>query len=154
MTEFTLSPIAYIENTRLQVEDDHWGGLKSRIVLVPSLPEESLLGIEEFSHLEIIFLFHLAPEDKVVTAARRPRNNPAWPRTGIFAQRAKNRPNRLGLATVRLFMREGRALYVLDLDAVDGTPVLDIKPVMSEFLPQGELCQPAWSHELMEHYWD
>jgi tRNA (Thr-GGU) A37 N-methylase len=48
---------------------------------------------------------------------------------------------------------EGVALYVSELDAIDGTPVLDIKPVMAEFLPRGEVLQPAWSHELMRQYW-
>jgi len=88
-----------------------------------------------------------------VPGARHPRNNPAWPRVGIFAQRAKNRPNRLGLTTVAIRGREDRTLYVAELDAVDGTPLLDIKPVMAEFLPRGPMHQPAWSHELMRAYW-
>jgi tRNA (adenine37-N6)-methyltransferase len=72
---------------------------------------------------------------------------------GIFAQRAKDRPNRLGVTIVASASREGRILHVTGLDAVDGTPVLDIKPVMAEFLPRGEVRQPAWSHELMAEYW-
>ena len=48
----------------------------------------------------------------------------------------------------------GACVRVAELDAVDGTPVLDIKPVMQEFLPRGSICQPSWSHELMERYWD
>ena len=76
-----------------------------------------------------------------------------WPRVGIFAQRGKNRPNRIGTTIVRILRREGRILYVAELDAVDNTPVLDVKPVMEEFLPRTALRQPAWSHELMRRYW-
>jgi tRNA (Thr-GGU) A37 N-methylase len=73
---------------------------------------------------------------------------------GIFAQRGRLRPNRLGLTVVRLLRREGGRLFVEGLDAVDGTPVLDIKPLMQEFLPRGPLRQPDWSRELMKDYWD
>jgi GNAT superfamily N-acetyltransferase len=72
---------------------------------------------------------------------------------GIFAQRGKNRPNRLGLTTVRVLGVEGRVLRVAELDAIDGTPVLDIKPVMAEFLPRTPLRQHAWFHELTRNYW-
>ena len=72
---------------------------------------------------------------------------------GIFAQRAKDRPNRLGSTVVEIVKRDDRVLTVAGLDAVDGTPVLDIKPVMIEFLPRTTVRQPAWSHELMRQYW-
>ena len=61
-------------------------------------------------------------------------------------------PNLLGATIVRIIARNGRTLEVEGLDAVDGTPVVDIKPVMSEFLPRGDVCQPRWSTELMRHY--
>lgn len=70
-----------------------------------------------------------------------------------LAQRGKNRPNRLGLTTVRVLGVAGRSLRVAELDAIDGTPVLDIKPVMAEFLPRTAVRQPAWSRELMRDYW-
>ncbi len=72
---------------------------------------------------------------------------------GIFAQREKNWPNRLGLTTVRVLGVIGRVLRVAELDAIDGTPVLDIKPVMAEFRPRTPVRQPAWSHALMREYW-
>ena len=72
---------------------------------------------------------------------------------GIFAQRGKNRPNRLGVSVARLVCRQGRQIILQGLDAINGTPVLDIKPVMREFLPAGEIRQPLWSHELMRKYW-
>lgn len=148
-----VEPIGYVRNSRRGLEDDYWGGLDSVIELVDAIHPDALLGLEDFSHAEVIYYFHLVEDPKIVLGARRPRNNPAWPLAGIFAQRAKNRPNRIGLTTVRIHGREGRRLLVTDLDAVDGTPVLDIKPVMSEFLPRGEVRQPGWSRELMKAYW-
>ena len=81
-----------------------------------------------------------------------PRNNPAGPRSAS-SRSAKNRPNRLGSTICKLVAVEGRSLLVTELDAVDGTPVLDIKPVMSEFLPREPVVQPRWSKDLMVNYW-
>ena len=133
--------------------DDDWGRVESEIVLDEALPEDALAGLEDFSHLEIVYLFHRVAADQLVTGAEHPRENPAWPKVGIFAQRKKNRPNRLGLTTVELLGREGRSLRVRGLDAIDGSPVLDIKPVLAEFLPRSPVRQPDWSHELMAGYW-
>jgi tRNA (Thr-GGU) A37 N-methylase len=93
------------------------------------------------------------PDAKIVFGARHPRNNLEWPAVGIFAQRGKNRPNRIGSTICRIVRVDGTKLYVSELDAIDGTPVLDIKPVLAEFLPRQEIRQPAWSHELMHDYW-
>jgi tRNA (Thr-GGU) A37 N-methylase len=90
----------------------------------------------------------------VERGARHPRGNTAWSKVGIFAQRGKGRPNRLGVTIVEIVGREGRVLTVTGLDAIDGTPVLDIKPVMTEFLPRTPVRQPGWSHELMRNYWE
>ena len=153
MADIRLSPIAWVHNTRSATTDDEWGSLVSEIVLDPSLPQESLDGLEAFSHIEIIFHFHLVDEAEVVFGVRHPRDNPDWPKVGIFTQRGRVRPNRLGLSVARLLRREGRSLLVEGLDAVDGTPVLDIKPVMAEFLPREPVRQPEWSHEVMKDYW-
>jgi tRNA (Thr-GGU) A37 N-methylase len=63
------------------------------------------------------------------------------------------RPNRIGVGTCRLMNVEGRCVHVADLDAMDGTPVLDIKPHMVEMGPRTEVVEPGWATELMEHYW-
>jgi tRNA (adenine37-N6)-methyltransferase len=153
MPDIQLSPIAVVYNAHLTPTDGDWGGLVSEIRLDPALPEESLTGLEAFSHAEIIFQFHLVGEKEIVPGVRHPRENPDWPEVGIFAQRGRLRPNRLGLTVVRILRREGRSLFVEGLDAIDGTPVLDIKPVMQEFQPCGSIRQPEWSHELMKDYW-
>ncbi len=146
-----MQPIGRVLNSRLQVQDDHWGGLISRIVI--DLGAAALQGLEEFSHAGIIFYFDRVEASQAKRGARRPRGSPAWPQVGILAQRAKGRPNRLGLTIVKILKREGNILTVSGLDAVDGSPVLDIKPVMREFLPEGPLRQPAWVEELMQDYW-
>jgi tRNA-Thr(GGU) m(6)t(6)A37 methyltransferase TsaA len=150
----TLEPIGHVRSARQTLEDDYWGGMESRIELTDDMPMGALAGIEEFSHAEIVYYFDRVDPEKIVRDARHPRNNSSWPRVGILAQRGKNRPNRIGISIVRVLRREGRALYVAELDAIDGTPVLDVKPVMQEFLPRQPVRQPAWSHELMQHYWD
>jgi len=145
--------IGFVEAVRPHAEDDFWGGEQACIGLAEGYTAEALQGLAEFSHVEILFLFHEVEPSKVVRGARHPRNNPAWPAVGIFAQRGKNRPNRIGSTICRVIRVEGTRLFVAELDAINGTPVLDIKPVMAEFLPREPLRQPAWSHELMQAYW-
>src|SRR5690349_15225227 len=153
MNMISLTPIGTVKNIRKEVEDDDWGDVVSVIELEPAFNEEALLEIESFSHAEVLFYFHLVEDAKVESGARHPRNNKDWPKVGIFAQRGKNRPNHLGSTIVKVLKREGRQLTVQGLDAIDGTLILDIKPVMKEFLPREEVKQPAWSAELMKNYW-
>jgi tRNA-Thr(GGU) m(6)t(6)A37 methyltransferase TsaA len=150
--EIIVRPIGFVRNSRKTVEDDNWGGIVSEIVI--EIGEEALQGIEDFSHAEVIFYFDKVDERRIVSGARHPRNNPNWPKVGILSQRGRNRSNRLGLGTVSILRREGSVLFVQGLDAVDGTPVLDIKPVMQDFLPRGEIRQPEWVAELMKEYWN
>lgn len=149
----TLQSIAIVHNNRTEISDDNWDEVISEIVLDGKFPEEAFEGIEHFSHIEVIFFFDKVAEEDINTSARHPRSNVNWPKTGIFAQRGKNRPNRLGLCTAKLLLHNGRRLKVQGLDAIDGTPVLDIKPVMKEFLPREEVRQPKWATELMKDYW-
>lgn len=148
-----LLPIAWIKNKRLTNTDDFWGNTISEIILAPEISAEAIDGIDDFSHLEIIFYFHECNPAKINYKSRHPRNNPDWPKIGIFAQRGKNRPNHLGLSIVKLIEKKERALIVSGLDAIDGTPVLDIKPVMTGFLPQESIREPSWPNELMRNYW-
>ena len=153
MTALPVTPIGYVGGGRSSPEDDNWGQERAAIEIVDALPPEALAGLDAFSHAEIIFQFHLVPDAKIETGARRPRGNPDWPMVGIFAQRGKNRPNRIGVTVCRIASVTGRRIEVEGLDAIDGTPVLDIKPVMTEFLPRGEIRQPDRSSELMKEIW-
>jgi len=153
MAKFEIESVGRVEAVRKEAIDDDWGGTESAIVLDPRFEEDALAGLESFSHVEVLFVFDRVDPAKVVSGARHPRNNRDWPAVGIFAQRGKNRPNRIGSTVCRVLRREGRRLVVAELDAIDGTPVLDIKPVMQEFLPREPVTQPAWATELMRDYW-
>ena len=153
MTGLPITPVAFVRGGRSVPEDDNWGRERAVIELAETLAPEALAGLDAFSHAEVIFQFHLVADNKIETGARRPRGNPDWPMVGIFAQRGKNRPNRIGVTVCRIVSVSGRRIEVEGLDAIDGTPVLDIKPVMAEFLPRGEIRQPDWSSELMKDYW-
>src|SRR5215470_3594303 len=120
MTKIELEPIGVVRSPRGEVRDDEWGGLEARIVLDPKFAADALDGIEQFSHAEILFFFDRVDPEKIVAGARHPRNNRDWPAVGIFAQRAKARPNRIGSTIVRVIRRVGRVLHVAELDAVDG----------------------------------
>lgn len=153
-TMFTIEPVGFVKNVRKNTEDDYWGDLISEIIISDKISTESIKGIEEFSHLEIIFYFHLADLSKINISATHPRGNKKFPRVGIFSQRKKARPNLLGSTMVKLLKSEKNILTVSGLDAVNGTPVIDIKPVLKEFLPGEKIVQPKWATELMKNYWD
>lgn len=147
--------IGWVASPRLEPLDDDWGRITATITLdARKFTPDSLWGLQEFSHLEVVYLFDRVDADKVQTGARQPRGNKQWPKVGIFAQRAKARPNRLGVSVCRLLGVEALTVTVQGLDAIDATPVLDIKPYMAEFGPRGQVRQPGWSQELMADYWD
>jgi len=150
--EIRLTPVAFVSNSRTTATDDNWGEIISEITLADGTPDEAFSNIGEFSQLEIIYWFDRADSSQMVFAGR-PRGNPAYPEMGIFSQRKKDRPNRIGLCTVELLAHEGRTIRVKFLDAIEGSPVLDIKPVFREFRLPGEIRQPAWVSDLMKNYW-
>jgi tRNA (adenine37-N6)-methyltransferase len=152
--QYTIQPIGHVRGGRAEPTDDNWGESRSIVELDPSrFGPEALAGLDGFSHAEIVFLFDQVRPDTIETGARHPRGRSDWPLTGIFAQRGKNRPNCLGVTVCHIVAVEGTGLHVRGLDAIDGTPVIDIKPVMREFLPRGEVRQPDWVAELMAAYW-
>jgi tRNA (adenine37-N6)-methyltransferase len=151
---FTVTPIGRVVGGRVEPIDDDWDAVTATIRLDrEQFAADALLGLGAFSHLDVLSRFHLVADEAIHTGARRPRGNPEWPRVGIFAQRGKDRPNRLGVSTCRIEGVDGLEIHVRGLDAVDGTPVLDLKPCLREFLPRGEFRQPAWATELMAGYW-
>lgn len=150
--DIQLKPVATVKNSRKEPIDDNWEEIIAEIELADEIPTVALAGIEAFSHLEIIYYFDKAQAKDIVFSCR-PRGNPAYPLTGIFGQRKKDRPNTIGLCTVELLTVNERSITVKYLDAIDGTPVLDIKPVFKEFQPKKEIREPGWVADLMEHYW-
>ena len=149
---YPVVPVAVVSSSRDEVIDDDWDDVTTTISLLPPFTERAVRGLDDFSHLDVIYLFDRVDPDTVHTGARRPRGNPRWPEVGVFAQRVKNRTNRIGLSTCEILGIDGTEIRVRGLDAVDGTPVLDLKPHMEEFGPRTTVRQPTWSRELMAGY--
>jgi len=150
---FTVEPLAHVVGGRVEPTDDYWGGTQAIIRIDGSrFPADATQGLEEFSHLEIVFRFHLTDPNDLHPGPRRARDNPDWPAVGIFGHRNMRRLNWLGVSRCRLIKVDGLDLHVEELDAVDGTPVLDIKPWFTEFGPRGEIRQASWSHDMLRQY--
>ena len=152
--EIEIVPIGYVRGGWIKAEDDNWAQVRADIVLDGARFEPgALAGLADFSHVEVVFHFHQLNPDKIVTDARHPRGRSDWPRIGIFAQRGRARPHRIGVTICQIIAVEGLALSVQGLDAIDGTPVLDIKPYLSGFAPRGAVKEPDWAAEIMADYW-
>jgi tRNA-Thr(GGU) m(6)t(6)A37 methyltransferase TsaA len=124
------------ESTRRDCDD-----LVSEIVIDRSLTE-ALDNLDEFSHIIVIYWIHRSrrpPPRKV-----HPRGNPQHALMGVFATRSPSRPNPIGKATVRLLQRRGNVLKVRGLDAIDGSPVLDIKPYIPGYDSVDDARAPSW----------
>ena len=150
----TVQPIGRVAGGRAAIEDDEWGSVTARIELdLDVVDADATLGLDAFSHLEVVFVFDQVDPDGVCRGARHPRGREDWPLVGILGLRAKDRPNRIGLTTCEIRAVGPGWIDVAGLDAVDGTPVLDVKPHMGGFAPRGEVREPAWARELMAGYW-
>ena len=152
--DIVLKPIGRVRSERSEPIDDNWDQVAARIALdAAQFTPDATAGLGDFSHIEVIYHFDRVPTSEIQTGARHPRGRADWPKVGILAQRGKGRPNRIGVCVCRLERVDGLTLHVRGLDAIDGTPVLDIKPVMKGFLPRGEIREPEWAGEIMREYW-
>lgn len=132
-----IDSIGVVTSPREEKRDDEWGNVESMIEIDEEQFEPAALnGLNEFSHTEVVFFMHRVCEENIEWGARHPRNNSAWPEVGIFAQRAKGRPNRIGLSRCQITNVDGLTIEVTGLDAIDGTPIIGLKPYMEEFGPR------------------
>lgn len=153
-TMIKVIPIGYVRGGRAEARDDNWALEQVSIELDgEQVAADSMTGLEQFSHVEVVFHFHKMDQAKIVSTARHPRNNCDWPKIGIFSQRGRARPNRIGVTVCELVAVNRMLLSVRGLDAIDGTPVLDIKPYLSGFAPRGTVREPDWAREIMADYW-
>jgi tRNA (Thr-GGU) A37 N-methylase len=153
-TGFLVHPIGHVACARITPEDDGWDALPAIITFdAERVGAEALLGLDAFSHVEVIYLFHAVDAAEIATGARHPRGRTDWPKVGILAQRGKGRPNRIGATICQVERVQGLKLLVRGLDAIDGTPVIDVKPVLSGFLPRGAFREPEWARAIMAGYW-
>lgn len=143
--------IGVVYNEVKEPTDQGWGGVVSEVVLDESLTD-GLDGIDAFSHIMVLFWMHRAAEAEPVRMRRRPQGREDMPELGIFAQRARHRPNPIGITTVKLLRRERNRLYVQGLDAINGTPVVDIKPYVPAYDAAESPRVPEWISRLMTTY--
>jgi tRNA-Thr(GGU) m(6)t(6)A37 methyltransferase TsaA len=125
--EMNLTPIGFVKNSIREPKREDWESVTSEIIVNEDL-KEALSGIDGFSHIIVTYWMHLIPSSERSIMKVHPRRNQSLPLTGVFATRSPARPNPMGIATVKLLERRGNILKVSGLDAVDGSPVLDIKP--------------------------
>ncbi|MFF8786815.1 TrmO family methyltransferase [Streptomyces sp. NPDC015125] len=145
--------IATVVGGHLTPADDYQGGVESIIRLHEKYGPQTLAGLEGFSHLVATWHFHLASPSDVAWHLRSPRGNPAWPQTGMHAHRNHRRTNQLAISYPRLLKIEGLDLHVTDLDAVDGTPLIDLGPWYPAMAPRGEVFAPEYVAEMLANYW-
>jgi tRNA (adenine37-N6)-methyltransferase len=144
-------PIGIVRSPVVEGKDDGWGDVVAELHIAPHLAD-GLRGIEQFSHAIVLFWMHQASFQPGTDLVRRPRGREDMPELGIFAQRAKHRPNPIGLTVVRLLARNGPVLTVRGLDAIDASPILDIKPYFPEFDAVDLPAVPEWATRLMRGY--
>lgn len=149
--ETNFSIIGIVKSPVDEQRDYDWGNVVSEIHLEARYTR-GLLGVDEFSHLLIVFLMHESTFDATNDLVRHPRGLTDLPETGIFAQRAKHRPNPIGVTSVQLLNVEANVIKVQGLDAIDGTPVLDIKPYFPVFDSRSEASVPDWVEQIMSDY--
>ena len=151
MNEIKLEPIGYLLSSVTEQMDENWGEIKSKIIL-NSEYAGALLGLENFSHAIIVTYLHQAKYEKEKHLQRRPRNLATMPKVGIFSQRAKDRPNRIGITAVEIISVGNDYLEIKGLDAINGTPILDIKPYYPHYDKMDSAKVPEWIDRLMKNY--
>lgn len=148
-----LGPVAIVHNHRHDHGDAGWGAVESTLEFELAYAG-GLAGLEQWSHVLVVFYMHEPPADDPVPPAwrRRPRGLAHMPELGVFAQRGRMRPNPVGVTAARIVRVEPPRLVVRGLDAIDGTPVLDVKPYAPPYDRVEDARVPAWFDELMRGY--
>ena len=141
----TLKAIGIVSNGIKQPVRHGWSQVTSEIVIDSALTE-ALEGLEEFSHLIVLYWMHRLPP-RELSLKVHPMGKPELPLVGRFASRSPSRPNPVGQSTVRLLERRGNILKVKGLDAIDGTPVIDIKPYLPGYDSASDAKAPPWTSQ-------
>lgn len=141
----TLKAIGIIRNeVKRKPESGYsWQEIVSEIVVDSSLTE-ALDALEEFSHIIVLYWMHQVATTTQLPCKIHPRGNSELPLVGRFATRSPNRPNPIGKTTVKLLERQGNILKVKGLDAIDNTPVVDIKPYIPGYDSVADARVPPW----------
>jgi len=138
----TLEPIGTVRSEIKQPARRDCEEVIADIIINDDLAE-ALDGLEDFSHLVVLYWIHRAASGEVPLKVH-PRGRLELPLLGLFTTRTPNRPNRIGMSTVRLLERQGNILRVKGLDAIEGTPVIDIKPYIPGYDSVTNAEVPSW----------
>jgi tRNA-Thr(GGU) m(6)t(6)A37 methyltransferase TsaA len=141
LPDINLKAIGIVRNKIRQPTRQDSKDVISEIAVERSLTE-ALDNLDEFSHIIVIYWIHQSRRPAPTKV--RPRGNPENALMGVFATRSPSRPNPIGKATVRLLQRQGNILRVKGLDAIDGTPVIDIKPYIPGYDSVDDAKVPSW----------
>ena len=144
--EINLTPIGFVKNSIKERGIEDCLTVTSEIIIKEDL-KEALSRIDEFSHIIVIYWMHKVPTSQRSIIKVHPKANPDLPLVGVFASRSPARPNPIGITTVKLLQRRDNVLKVTGLDAIDGTPVLDIKPYIPGDDSSTEAKTPGWLTE-------
>ncbi len=146
MESMTLRPIGVVHSEVKEKQNPgfDWWKIKAEITIDPALAE-GLDGIEEFSHVMVICWMDRATDPAKIALKVCPRGRHDLAPVGIFASRSPYRPNPLGKTTIRLLEHKGNTLKVKGLDAIDGTPVIDIKPYIPDYDSAPDAVAPKWT---------
>ena len=139
----SLRPIAVVRNNVFAPMLEGWEQVRSDLIFRDDLMP-ALDGIEGYSHVIVIFHCHLVPEEERTALHIHPRGDVQLPEQGVLVTRSQRRPSALGIAVVALLRRRRNILRVLGLDAIDGTPVLDIKPYIPHYDSVPDARVPDW----------
>lgn len=150
MKPIILQPIGHVSNSVTEKKNLFWGEDVSTILLNEEY-RSGLNGLEAFSHAIILCYLDKAGFIREKHLQRRPQGREDMPVVGIFSQRTKDRPNTIGVTAVEILAVDETSLTVKGLDAINGTPVLDIKPYFPVF-DRRDATTPDWVNILMEHY--
>jgi tRNA-Thr(GGU) m(6)t(6)A37 methyltransferase TsaA len=141
--EINLTPIGFVRNSIKEPGIEDWRTVTSEVIIEENL-KEALSRIDEFSHIIVIYWMHkLSPSQRAIIKVH-PKANQNLPLVGVFASRSPARPNPIGITTVKLLEHRDNVLKVTGLDAIDGTPVLDIKPYIPGDDSSTEAKTPGW----------
>ena len=141
--EINLKPIGFVKNAVTEPKRDDSQAVISEIIINEDF-KEALSGIDGFSHIVVIYWMHKTPSSERSVTKVHPKRNQNLPLVGVFATRSPARPNPIGMSTVRLLEHRDNVVKVIGLDAIDGTPVLDIKPHIPGADSPTEVRIPDW----------
>lgn len=146
MEPVKVQPIGYVKNKLGRRPYNEWRDTLSEIIISEEY-QDALYRLDEFSHIEILFYIH--EMDREFSTRIHPTRNPEYPLMGAFATRTPNRPSRIALTTCKLLSVKGNVLRVKELDAYNGSPVLDIKPYSGKTVEN--LNMPQWIQDIREN---